>query len=238
MATLLQPQPLYRTVRYHPALNAGHTLSVRDFREKSVDVFLRQSELDSACAHHCLSMAFLILGLAKRNAMVNQATRKSGVAATLYQALADGWFKGFHALPLYQAIERMRLPLLLEMRDDFEGVDAFAVNALLKGQLVMLAYQSERNGHRHWVLGVGVSGLQSGKSFPVDTILVLCPSSDPVPLASHNARLWQEEATTFSKGCTSTSWQFESMPYASEPVLLMAAISLNYVPFDTFDFDG
>lgn len=239
MVTLLKPKALYRTVRYHPALNAGHTLSVSGSRQEPVDVFLRQSDLDSACAHHCVATALIIVGLIKRSAVLNQAKRKSGIAAQLYKTLADKWFDGLHAKPLLEALQSMNLPLVLHMRDNFKGVDAFAVDALLKGQLVLMAYESERNRHRHWVLGVGVSGLQSGKSLPVDTLLVLCPSSDPVPLASHNARLWRDQATTFGKRCTSTSWQFESMPYFSEPVLLMSAISLNLVPFhDNFELQG
>lgn len=239
MATLLKTKALYRTVRYHPALNAGHTLTVSGARQEPVDVFLRQSEIDSACAHHCVAMALITLGLVKRSAVINQAKRKSGIAAQLHRTLAAGWFEGFYAKQLFEAIESMKLPLVARLSDDFKGVDAFAVDALLKGELVLMAYESERNRYRHWVLGVGVSGLQSGKSLPVDTLLVLCPSSDPVPLASHNARLYRERATKFPKSSASVSWQFESMPYSAEPVRLMSAISLNLVPFhDNFELQG
>lgn len=236
MATLLKTKALYRTVRYHPALNAGHTLTVSGTRQEPVDVFLRQSDIDSACAHHCVAMALIILGLVKRSAVINQANRKSGIAAQLHQTLADGWFEGFHAKQLFEAIESMKLPLVARLSDDFKGVDASAVKTLLNGKLVLLAYESERNRHRHWVLGVGVSGFQAGKSVAVDTLLVLCPSSDPVPLAGYNARLYREQATKLSKSSASVSWQFESMPYSCEPVRLAAAISLDLVPFhDNFD---
>jgi hypothetical protein len=226
MATLRKPKAVYRTVRHHAALNAGHTLTVSGARQEPVDVFLRQSDMDSACAHHCVAMALIILGLVKRSAVINQAKRKTGIAAQLYQALSDGWFEGLHAKPLLEALHRMELTVKLRLRDNFEGVDAFAVEALQKGLLTLLAYESERNRHRHWVLGVGLSGFQTGESFAVDTLLVLCPSSDPVPLASHNARLHCEQATKFTKTSESASWQFESMPYSSEPVRLMSAISL------------
>ena len=237
MATLLKTKALYRTVRYHAALNAGHTLTVNGARQEPIDVFLRQSDIDSACAHHCVAMALIILGLVKRSAVINQANRKSGFAAQLHQTLADGWFEGFHAKQLFDAIESMKLPLVARLSDDFKGVDAFAVKDLLDGKLVLLAYESERNRHRHWVLGVGVSGFQSGKSHPIiDTLLVLCPSSDPVPLASNNAKLCREQATKLSKSSASVSWQFESMPYSCEPVRLLSAISLNFVPFhDNFE---
>jgi len=115
------------------------------------------------------------------------------------------------------------------MRDDFEDVDAFAVEALQKGLLMLLAYESERNRHRHWVLGVGISGFETGESFAADTLLVLCPSSDPVPLAGHNGRLYSEQPIMLTKGATPISWQFESMPYCCEPVRLMSAISLQLV---------
>ena len=229
MATLLKTKAVYRTVRYHAALNASHTLSVSGAHQEPVEVLLRQSDLDGACAHHCLSMALIILGLVKRSAVLNQAQRKSGIAAQLYKTLADGWFEGFHTKPLLEAIQHMELPLVVHMRDNFEGVDAFAVEALQKGLLTLLAYESERNRHRHWVLGVGVSGFEIGESFPVNTLLVLCPSSDPVPLASHNGRLHSELPIKLTKGATAISWRFESMPYCCEPVRLMSAISLELV---------
>ena len=236
MATLRKPKALYRTVRYHTALNAGHTLSVSGARQEPVDAFLRQADTDGACAHHCVSMALIILGLVKRSAVLNQAKRKSGIAAQLYRAMGDSWFDGLNAKPLFDALHRLELPVMLQMRDEFAGVDAFVVNALLKGQLVLLAYESERNRHRHWVLGVGVSGFETRESFAVDTLLVLCPSSDPVPLASHNGRLCKEHAVKFSKDSAATSWQFESMPYSSEPVRLMSAISLELSELhDNFD---
>ena len=231
MATLLKTKALYRTVRYHPALNAGHTLTVSGARQEPVDVLLRQSDIDGACAHHCVAMALIILGLVKRSAVINQAKRKSGVAAQLYQTLADGWFEGFHAKQLFEAIESMKLPLVARLRDDFKSVDASAVKALLDGKLVLLVYESERNSHRHWVLGVGVSGFQAGKSVAVDTLLVLCPSSDPMPLASHNARLYREQATKITSASASISWQFESMHYSCEPVRLLSVICLDFVPF-------
>ena len=87
-----------------------------------------------------------------------------------------------------------------------------------------IACSTEANGSSAPAL---VSGFQTGKSLPViDTLLVLCPSSDPVPLASHNGRLRTEQAVKFTKSSAATSWQFESMPYSSEPVRLMSAISL------------
>jgi len=241
MATLRKSKPVYRTVRYHAALNAGHTLSVSGARQEPVDVFVRQSDMDSACAHHCVAMALMILGLVKRrSAVINQAKRKHGIAAQLYRKLADSWFEGLYAKQLFDAIESMKLPLVARLADNFKGVDAHAVNALRDGNLVLLAYESERNRHRHWVLGVGVSGFQTGRSSAVDTLLALCPSSDAVPLASHNARLYREPATKLTKASTSVSWQFESMPYSSEPVRLLSAISLEVIdlgePHDNFDF--
>ena len=180
-------------------------------------------------------MALIILGLVKRNAVINQAKRKHGIAAKLHQTLSDSWFDGVYAQPLFDAIESMKLPLVPRLRDNFKGVDAFAVRALLDGTLVLLAFEGDRN-YRHWILALGVSGFQTGKSVAVDTLLALCPSSDPVPLTSHNARLYREPATKLTKAGTSVSWQFESMPYSSEPVRLMSAISLNHVPFhDKFD---
>lgn len=201
-------------------------------------MFMRQSDMDSACGPHCVAMALITLGLVKRSAVLNQANRKHGLAAQLYRTLADSWFEGLYAQPLFDAIESLKLPLVARLRDNFKGVDAFAVDALRNGNLVLLVLDGLRNPHhRHWVLAVGVSGFQTGQSLSVDTVLALCPSSDPVPLASHNARLHREQATKFTKSGASASWQFDSMPYSSEPVRLTSAISLEPSELhDTFNF--
>ncbi|MDB5743451.1 MAG: hypothetical protein JWR68_1766 [Polaromonas sp.] len=226
MNSLIEPRAPYRTVRYHAALNAGHTLSVSGARQETVEVLLRQSDIDSSCSAHAFATALLILGVVKRNAVLQQAKRKHGVAAVLYRTLADSWFEGLHAKPFFDAIQSMTLPILPRLCDISKKVDAFAVNALLKGKLVLIAYTSERDGHSHWVLAVGVSGFQIGKTWEVDTLFVLCSSSEPVPLASHNARLNCAQPTDFGKKTASTVWQFESMPYSSEPVRLTSAIAL------------
>ncbi|RYG22513.1 MAG: hypothetical protein EON93_25050, partial [Burkholderiales bacterium] len=159
-------------------------LTAKCQRQDPVLAHFRQSEMDGACAHHALASALVILGLIKRSAVLEQSRRRYGVAAILYTVLADHWMDGIYAPELVGAIEQLNLPLDVKWVDGFDtGVDALTVDALMRGSLVLIAYQSERDRHRHFVLAVGCGGVMDRQRSAVDTLLVLDPSMDPLPFS-------------------------------------------------------
>lgn len=201
-------------------------MTVHCQRQEPVEVHLRQSDIDGACAHHCLAMVLIILGLVKRSAVLDMAKRRYGVAANLYTVLADHWMDGTWAAEVVTAIERLDLPLVVKWADGFNsGVDAFAVDALQRGLLVMLAYQSEKDRHRHFVVGIGCGGIMEGRAVNVDSLMVLDPSSDDLPFAVGNGALRLVRQVDFSRRKSSVRWRYESL-HGAEPVRLMSAISL------------
>jgi hypothetical protein len=216
----------YRVQRYYPTLQIGKMLTAHCQRKVPVELHLRQSSMDSACGHHCLAMALIAMGLVKRSAVIDQARRRYGVAANLYAVLADHWMEGVYALEMVSAIDQLNLPLDVTWADGFNsGVDALAVEALTRGSLVLLAYQSERNRHRHWVTAIGCGGLMDQKTFTVDTLLVLDPSMESLPLAIGNGQLVTPRSIDFKHRRTSVKWNYESAE-GTEPVRLMSAVGL------------
>lgn len=230
MAARIATQP-QRFQRYHAALQVGCVLTAKCQRQEPVLVHFRQSEMDGACAHHALASALVILGLVKRSAVLEQSRRRYGVAAVLYMVLADHWMDGIYAPELVGAIEKLNLPLDVRWADGFDtGVDALAVDALMRGTLVLIAYQSERDRHRHFVLAVGCGGIMDRQKSVVDTLLVLDPSiEEPRPFSVSNGQLKSARLIDFRSRRSSVRWSYESEE-GTEPVRLMSAISLTLRP--------
>lgn len=215
-----------RVQRYHPALDIGNVLTTQSRRQEPVEVHLRQSDADSACAMHSVAMALVVLDLVKRSAVLSMAHRKYGVAADLYTALGHSWLEGAYAEDVVDALEEMALPITVRSADGFDrGVDAFAVESLKKAQLTLLAYESARDRHRHFVLGVGCAGRVVDQKLSVDSLLVLDPSADALPFSCCNGVLSIDKPVAFEKRRTSVRWLYASAGQ-TEPVRLMSAISV------------
>jgi hypothetical protein len=216
----------FRVHRYHAALHVGHALTTRSQRQEPVEVHLRQSSADSACALHCAAMCLIALGLCRRSAILVMSQRKYGVAADLYEFLGFSWLEGAFAKDVVEALEAMELPIAIDWKDGFDrGVDAFAVESLKKGRLTLLAYESTKNRHRHFVLGIGCGGHMVGQKFTVDSLLVLDPSTDALALSCCNGVLSIDKLVVFERRKSSLEWQYASAG-ETEPVRLMSAISV------------
>lgn len=216
-----------RVQRYHPALNLGDMLTVNAQRQEAVEIHMRQSSADSACALHCVAMALIILNMVKRSAVVAMTHRKYGVAADLYELLGHTWLQGVFAGEVVEALEAMELPLRVRWADGFDAdTDAFAIDSLKRCQLTMLAYEaSGSDRHRHFVLGVGCGGTMHGRNLAVDSLLMLDPSIDALPFSCCNAILSIDKANETPKRRKSIQWSYASFG-ACESVRLMSAISL------------
>lgn len=216
----------YRVLRYHRAIRIGTVPTAHGRRQEPTEIHLRQSSADSACALHVVGMLFILLDLAKRSAILMMSSRKYGVAAELFDLLGFSWLEGVFADRVVEALESMSLPVTVRWKDGFDnGVDAFAVAALKKGSAVLVAYESLRDRHRHFTLGVGCGGVMEGSSFTVDTLLVLDPSSDAMPYACCNGMLQIGKAVDFARRRSSVIWHYVNSGQ-SEPVRLMSAISV------------
>ena len=221
-------KPTARVVRFHAALIGGTTVFAQTSRKAPVAVHFAQGDLDGACGIACMCMMLAILGLVKASALEAMAHRKFGIAADVWKALEHTFFAGVNAPELCDAVRSLALPLRLTMRhvaerDDISGhcaVAEFAVSSIRSGALVMIAHRNIRNRSQHWMLAVGLGGFEYGRRVDYDTIYVLDPSTDTVPLAVYNSILSRAQR----KGTAHPVWNLECGAGYVVTVTLISAI--------------
>jgi hypothetical protein len=227
-------QTVYRWQRAHPGLRVGHVLTVKSKRQEPMKVFFQQSELDGACGIHSLCMALVILGLAKSYALTEMSRRKYGVPAEVWREFHDVYFCGVEVEEFVERIRRLGLPIDVAYRShDDASLDQFAVDNLMHGELVALAFKSVNN-HRtnHWALGCGCEGSQNGRESRTDTLLMLDPSATEPEFRAFNARLRLPESRLrisnlkAGKSFKAIDWQYDSTDLLPEPVRLIGAVRL------------
>ena len=200
--TVSASKPRVRIAKFHAVLIGDTSVYAKTSRKESVRCFFRQGDLSSGCGLYCVATALSILGVAKASAMEEAANRKYGIARDVFKALEHSYFDGISGTELYDALEALDLPLQLTLRDAEEPSDIAArrkvvrltLTALHEGSLVMIAYRNERPFHQHWMLAVGVGGLQHGTRLTQDTIYVLDPGDETIPLAVYNAVLRRDDS--------------------------------------------
>lgn len=220
----------YREFRLHAALRIGQFLSSTGQRRDPVEVHFQQSEFDAACGPHCIAMALVILGLARRSALAVMRTRKHGTAAGLYALVADCWMEGMFLEEMVSTLEALKLPLAIESQNG-EGVDVFAVDALSSGRLVILAQETTVNRYRHFVLGIGCSGIRDGSTMTVDMLLCADPSvaMPPFAVANSTLRMTEPKKLLLRHRQTPVKWLCEASGHRAETVRLMSAVSLDLI---------
>jgi hypothetical protein len=217
----------YRFSRVHHAIQAGSCLTVTLRRAEPVSVFLRQSDLDSACGLHVVAMMLTVLGLAKGSTLEQMSHRKFGIAADFWKKFQHTYFTGIDPLELAELVNSLNLPLYLSVREECDGdVDKFAMRCAMRGELVALAFASIKNQRtRHWALCIGCDGSMTGRTATTDTLLLLDPSASEPSYRVWNARL--RMPTNLKRRSNATKvidWQYDSPDWPSEPVRLLAAV--------------
>ena len=233
----------YGFQRVHAALQTGHALTVQQQRQEPVRCFMQQSTLDGACGTHVIAMLAVILGLAKASAMHDMSRRKYGVPAEVWKAFGPTYFTGVHAKDWVELVNSLALPLKLTAKYGAnEHVDQHALDWLMRGELVALAFASVQHQRtKHWALAVGVEGLVEGQRHQVQRILLLDPSAgEPVfrafnarlslPMTgfgSRRAKLLQQDKKPMHKVLF---WLYESESGCPELVQLLAAVRVRRAP--------
>ncbi|MFM8901030.1 MAG: hypothetical protein ACKOF9_13940 [Burkholderiales bacterium] len=235
----------YRFQRYFESLLTGHYLMKQSHRRDPVRVFFNQGCLDSACGLHVCAAICVIFDLAKSIALEDMAKRQYGMPALVFQAFEKTYFTGVNPKEFVSLMESLKQPLSLTLREAASGdLDRWLVDCLMRGELVAIVTASAKNTSRnkHWSLAVGIEGLTVGREHRPDTILMLCPSSAEPNFRPHNARLkvvcsgpgsdsGKAARRLYQANATSSShkrliWQYESESFASEAVVLVAAVRI------------
>jgi hypothetical protein len=228
------PTKSYRFQRYHPALQPGHYLTVKNKRQEKIRVCYVQSDLDGACGLHVLAKTLSILDLAKGSALEHMSHRKYGVPAEVWSVFKDTYFNGVEPRDYVALIKQLTVPLSVTAR--YKGdrdLDTFAITNLMRGELVALCFKSIAHSRtRHWALGVGAAGAQCGQTAVPDTLLLLDPSCRTEPsFGVSNARLRLPTHGAGSRQAKSTAtrarplmWQYDSPEWSPELVCLTGAV--------------
>jgi hypothetical protein len=233
----------YRFQRYFASLLTGHYLMKQSHRQDPVRVFFDQGSLDSACGLHVCAAIFVLFDLAKSIALEDMAKRQYGVPAMVFQAFERTYFTGVNPKEFVSLVDSLNQPLNLTLREASSGdLDRWLMDCLMRGELVAVVTASAKNTARkqHWSLAVGVEGLTVGREHRPDTILLLCPSASEPNYRPHNARLkvvtsgsgsdsGKAARRLYQANATSSSprrliWNYESESFATEPVVLVAAV--------------
>ena len=243
---------MYRFQRYYYALQTGHYLLKKSIRQDPVRVFLGQGCADGACGLHVLCSVLVIFDLAKSVALVDMARRKYGVPAIVFEAFEHTYFRGVGAPEFVKLVNSLKLPMNLTLVEAASaGCDRWVVDCLMAGDLVAIVTASAKNTSRdqHWTLAVGMEGLCVGRENRPDTILLLDPSGTEPVYRPHNSRLRVAMSGSGSAGGKAAErlykpaighvrnqrivWHYESEDFASEPVVLMAAVRFRLSTGDT-----
>lgn len=228
----------YGFQRVHAALQTGHALTVQQQRQEPVRCFMQQSMLDGACGTHVLAMILVIFDLAKASAMHDMSQRKYGVAAEVWKAFEPTYFAGVHAKDWVELVNRLALPLKLTAKYGAkEQVDQHALDWLMRGELVALAFSSVLHQRtKHWALAVGVEGAVVGQRRQATRILLVDPSAGEPVFRAFNARLSLPMSGSGSRRAKSLQqdkpmnkvvfWLYESESWNPELVRLLAAVRI------------
>lgn len=173
--------------RLHPALRIDWTATVMR-GEKSTLLHCRQGDWDGACGAHCAAMA---LALMRR---IVDATvlcdRRKGIAGRLWKAAQAHYFDGFTAAELADTIESLGADLhVMHYRGSHRKCLTYMQEQLAAGRLAIISWISRNGIDHHWVLAVGIEGLQEGRTFTPQTVLVLDPDAAEPQLCGYNGRL-------------------------------------------------
>ncbi len=177
----------YIQQRLFPSLRIEHTAIVRR-GGRDLPIHIRQSELDSACGAYCAAMALALLGRIADVTVLSD--RRTGVAGRLWHVAKKYYFDGVSSKELAAMIDSLDTDLLVEYcNGSHRKCLAFVQDQLTARSLVIVSWLSKNGNEHHWVLAVGIEGLQDGRHFQPQTILCLDPGAAPPQLSAWNGRL-------------------------------------------------
>lgn len=193
MAAAPKTKPsVYRFARFHPALVADHVLSAAGPKSELIHpVFWPQSPLDSACGACTAASALSILSLVRPAALFAMSRRKSGASAIFFEQMREFWHTGIEVEELVECVNAMGLPLKLTARFKSDpDLEKFAIDALMKGELVALSIASLHTRRTsHFTLAIGAGGSKRGNKTEVDRLFLLDSSSGAPAFREWNAVL-------------------------------------------------
>jgi len=176
--------------RLHPMLRMDRQLRAGvDGRGQAV--LLHQGSLDNACGLYCLVMALILLGEASRDEAVRLIHSRQAALRRLRRWTESVFHSGMSENDLVEAVTATTLNIEVSRGESGEhrACLSHAVNGLRAGKIVALGIESRGGAFHHWILGVGLEGLEDDRVFKSTAILILDSYAVAWPYCGFNARL-------------------------------------------------
>lgn len=155
-------------------------------------IHLRQSELDEACGQHCVFMALLTLRIASRAWLMGTGAKGAGGRGlnSVWRDASSHFMGGSTARDLAQLLKPLKSIVSTKVCSaSHSALISFALEALSRDDLVIVGVANGKRALAHWLLAVGMAGLENPAGFLPSHLLLLDPNEDPVPLMQWNATL-------------------------------------------------
>jgi hypothetical protein len=210
--------------RFYPTLRLGFSANaVRN--GGTARVHCRQGDWDGACGPHCAAMALAVLG---RIADFNAVSRgRKGISARLWDAAQETYFKGTDTIDLVYMLESLQTDLRVNYYDGtHRRTLAFTQKRIADGELVIVSWRTKDYAVQHWVLVIGIEGVQEGRSFTPNTLLIMDPGLAEPIMSGYNARL---QFTSYPIPHSSIYIDYLTNEGSSLPVTLTGAVSIRDV---------
>jgi hypothetical protein len=167
--------------RCHPALNSGRLGPLKG----GTQLHLHQSDIDGACGPHCVLMGLLLLGGIQRKDLLRLPKPRSRSLASLWRRTENTYFIGTTTRDLKAILHPFRDVIETHVcrKDHMERT----LDTLRQSGLAIINIESATMNH--WVLAIGIVGVENRAGFQVSRLLILDPSHGPIPLAAWNATL-------------------------------------------------
>lgn len=138
-------------------------------------VLLRQGSLDKACGLYCIVMALILLGVASREEAVRLIHSRQAALRRLRRWTASVFTGGMSEDDLVEAVTATTLNIEVSRGESGEhrACLTHALNGLRGGKVVALGIASRGWSFHHWILGVGLEGLEEDRVFRPTSILCL-----------------------------------------------------------------
>ncbi|MDO8177869.1 MAG: hypothetical protein Q7T62_06455 [Undibacterium sp.] len=173
--------------------NAARFTGIKQRAGRPIRLHFRQSDVDGACGIHTIAMALAVLGIASPRQLQKMTTARSGIAKKLWDLAQDYYFSGMETRQLCEILLALDVGLRVRIkRAGNKGIAEFTQKHLTAGTIVIVAFSYPKSGDSHFVLVVGVEGMQTGDArtgFKTDALLVLDPGVEEIAFCGHNGRL-------------------------------------------------
>jgi hypothetical protein len=207
----------YRWSRVHGALHVGQVLCASTSqRDAPVRMFFRrQDDLSGSCGILAVGTALSVLGVIKASAFENAPRRRHGLVSEIWKSLGDTYFTGITVADLYERLCVLDLPVKLACAlGTPTDVNAAVIRWLNAGGLAIIAYENTRSHYKHYVLGIGLSGVQHGKVQTIDSILTIDSGASEPMLSAYNGVMQRGTALAYQRDTKhqlkAHQWQYQT----------------------------